>query len=79
MNQTLFVHIGNDDVGAFAEYNQWKEAKGDGQKEATFAPLPEGFEPRSVSLVATATTPRKMEAREEFPWQLKEKFTHVGK
>ena len=41
--------------------------------------LPEGFEPRSVSLVATATTPRKMEAREEFPWQLKEKFTHVGK
>ncbi len=41
--------------------------------------LPQGFEPRSVSLVATATTPRKMEVRESFPWQVKEKFTHVGK
>ena len=41
--------------------------------------LPEGFEPRSVSLVATATAPRKMEAREQYPWQVKEKFTHVGK
>lgn len=41
--------------------------------------LPEGFEPRSVSLVATATTPRKMEVREIFPWQVKERFTHVGK
>ena len=41
--------------------------------------LPEGFEPRSVDLVATATAPRKMEVREQFPWQLQEKFTHVGK
>ena len=41
--------------------------------------LPQGFEPRNVSLVATATTPRKMEVRETFPWQVKEKFTHVGK
>lgn len=41
--------------------------------------LPEGFEPRSVSLVATATTPRKMEVREEYPWEVKEKFTDVGK
>jgi hypothetical protein len=41
--------------------------------------LPEGFEPRSVSLVATATAPRKMEVREQYPWQVKEKFTHVGK
>ncbi|MEP4149594.1 MAG: DUF6776 family protein [Halioglobus sp.] len=41
--------------------------------------LPEGFEPRSVSLVATATAPRKMEVREQHPWQVKEKFTHVGK
>ena len=41
--------------------------------------LPEGFEPRSVSLVAIATAPRKMEVREQFPWQVKEKFTHVGK
>lgn len=41
--------------------------------------LPEGFEPRSVSLVATASAPRKMEVREQFPWQVQEKFTHVGK
>ncbi|MEP5566278.1 MAG: DUF6776 family protein [Halioglobus sp.] len=41
--------------------------------------LPEGFEPRSVSLVATATAPRKMEVREQYPWQVKERFTHVGK
>ena len=41
--------------------------------------LPEGFEPRSVSLVAIATTPRNMEVREAFTWQVKEKFTHVGK
>ena len=41
--------------------------------------LPEGFVPRSVDLVATATAPRKMEVREQFPWQLQEKFTHVGK
>ena len=41
--------------------------------------LPEGFEPRSVSLVATASAPRKMEVREQFPWQLQERFTHVGK
>ncbi|PLW68246.1 DUF6776 family protein [Pseudohalioglobus lutimaris] len=41
--------------------------------------LPEGFEPRSVSLVAKTTSPRGMEVQEEFPWQLKEKFTHVGK
>jgi hypothetical protein len=41
--------------------------------------LPEDFEPRSVSLVATATAPRKMEVREQYPWQVTEKFTHVGK
>ena len=41
--------------------------------------LPEGFEPGSVRLVATATTPRSMEVREDYPWQVKEKFTHVGK
>ena len=41
--------------------------------------LPEGFEPVSVNVVATATTPRKTEVREQFPWQVKERFTHVGK
>ena len=41
--------------------------------------LPEGFEPVSINVVATATTPRKTEVREQFPWQVKERFTHVGK
>ncbi|MEP6389057.1 MAG: DUF6776 family protein [Halioglobus sp.] len=41
--------------------------------------LPEGFEPESINVVATATKPRKAEVREQFPWQLKERFTHVGK
>ncbi|MEP4485896.1 MAG: DUF6776 family protein [Halioglobus sp.] len=41
--------------------------------------LPEGFEPESINVVATATKPRKAEVREQFPWQVKERFTHVGK
>ncbi len=41
--------------------------------------LPEDFEPRSVRLLAKTASPREMEAQEEFPWQVKEKFTHVGK
>jgi Family of unknown function (DUF6776) len=41
--------------------------------------LPEGFDPGGVSLVATARTPRKLEVREEFSWQIQERFTHVGK
>ena len=41
--------------------------------------LPEGFEPGSVRLVARTDSPREMEVQEEYPWQLKEKFTHVGK
>jgi len=41
--------------------------------------LPEGFEPEAVNVVATATAPRKIEVREQFPWQVKERFTHVGK
>jgi hypothetical protein len=41
--------------------------------------LPDGFEPHSVTLVARATTPRAMEVREQFPWRVQEKFTHVGK
>ena len=41
--------------------------------------LPEGFEPGSVSLVVTATKPRKTEVREVYPWQAQERFTHVGK
>ena len=41
--------------------------------------LPTGFSPETVAVEARATTPRKMEVREEFPWQVQEKFTHVGK
>jgi hypothetical protein len=41
--------------------------------------LPAGFEPRGVSVVASSSTPRKAEVREQYPWQLQERFTHVGK
>lgn len=41
--------------------------------------LPEGFEPQAVSVVATLSVPDKAEAREQYPWQVQEKFTHVGK
>lgn len=41
--------------------------------------LPEGFEPIAVSVVATLSVPDKAEAREQYPWQVQEKFTHVGK
>ena len=41
--------------------------------------LPLGFEPRGVSVVATAFSPRKVEVSEQFDWLVQEKFTHVGK
>jgi len=41
--------------------------------------LPEGFVPDGVSVVASVSSPRKIEVREQYPWQLQEKFTHVGK
>jgi len=41
--------------------------------------LPEGFEPAGISLIATATAPRKVEVRAEFPWLVQESFTDVGK
>ena len=41
--------------------------------------LPAGFDPRFINVTASATSPRKAEAREQYPWQVKEKFTHVGK
>jgi hypothetical protein len=46
--------------------------------EGTLA-LPDGFQPSGVILVARASSPHEMEVREEFPWQLQERFTHVGK
>ncbi len=41
--------------------------------------LPGGFEPLSVNVVATSKTPKAAEVSEQFPWQVQEKFTHVGK
>jgi hypothetical protein len=41
--------------------------------------LPEGFEPTGMSVVAKASTPRKLEITEQFPWQLQERFSNVGK
>jgi hypothetical protein len=41
--------------------------------------LPDGLEPTSLTVVASASKPSKLEFREQFPWQLQERFTHVGK
>ncbi|GHD33394.1 DUF6776 family protein [Halioglobus pacificus] len=41
--------------------------------------LPEGFQPEVINVVASARTPRNMEAREQYIWQPQEKFTNVGK
>ncbi len=40
--------------------------------------LPEGFQPETLSVIASATKPRDMEAREQFTWNPQEKFTNVG-
>lgn len=41
--------------------------------------LPEGFEPHGIRLLASASKPQKTEVREQFDWEVQEKFTHVGK
>jgi len=41
--------------------------------------LPEGFEPIGIRLAASASKPQKTEVREQFNWEVQEKFTHVGK
>jgi hypothetical protein len=41
--------------------------------------LPEGFQPEGLRIVARSQAPRKAEVTERFPWELKEKFTHVGR
>lgn len=41
--------------------------------------LPEGFTPRGVKVTANAISPKKVEVGADYPWQLQEKFTHVGK
>lgn len=41
--------------------------------------IPQGFEPKQISVTATTTKPQKTELGETYPWQLQEQFTHVGK
>ncbi len=41
--------------------------------------LPQGFEPVGVSVEATASQPRKMEARDRFAWEPKDRFVSVGR
>ena len=41
--------------------------------------LPEGFEPGVVSVEARTVKPHEFSIREDYPWQLEERFSHVGK
>ncbi len=41
--------------------------------------LPDGFQPEGLRVSATARSPRRMEASGDYPWQVQERFTHVGK
>ena len=41
--------------------------------------LPAGFEPLTINLIATVKTPRKAEVKGQYPWQLRERFTNIGK
>jgi hypothetical protein len=40
--------------------------------------LPEGFEPRGMAVVARAGKPRETEVRQQFLWELQERFINVG-
>jgi len=41
--------------------------------------LPQGFEPKDITMVAKASKPRQSEAKKQFPWELQERFINVGK
>lgn len=41
--------------------------------------IPPGFEPRSFKVIAKASSPHTAEIREEYPWEVQERFTYVGK
>ena len=41
--------------------------------------IPEGFEPGVVTLHAQVSNPHDLNVQEQFPWQIQERFTHVGK
>jgi hypothetical protein len=41
--------------------------------------LPDGFQPEGISVVARSSTPREAEVTARYQWQLKERFTNVGR
>jgi hypothetical protein len=41
--------------------------------------LPDGFDPGGFRVIARAISPRKVELREQFPWEVQERFSYVGK
>lgn len=41
--------------------------------------LPAGFTPQEFRVIAKASAPREMEVREQFQWDVQERFTYVGK
>jgi hypothetical protein len=41
--------------------------------------VPAEFKPEGFTIIAKASSPRKVELREQFPWDVQEKFTYVGK
>lgn len=41
--------------------------------------LPEGFEPKGMTAVVRVNKPHETEVREQFPWELQERFINVGK
>jgi hypothetical protein len=41
--------------------------------------LPEGFEPKGMTAVVRVNKPHQTEVREQFPWELQERFINVGK
>jgi hypothetical protein len=41
--------------------------------------LPDGFDPGGVTVEIKTAAPQAYQIREDYPWQLEERFTHVGK
>jgi len=41
--------------------------------------LPAKFTPLGFSVIASTSSPRKVEIREQFPWEVQERFSYVGK
>ncbi len=68
------AELGEDfgDEGVALEFRYFQSVEGQ-------LVLPEGFKPGNVRVDARTLEPHQFEAREEYPWQLEERFTHVGK